>query len=849
MATLPKGLEKQTIKYHIRYDIRKGVEKRVKLKSIIQKLPSDTMKVEVITSANKYVRPYFDIDIKKTDDSLTAEAYEALYNDKSDKVLLPVTEFLTEAFKIDKDSLAISESTYEDKSKISYHIIVHDKQILYQDLVKFKFANIEAFKRLYIDPAPYSKSGYQKFRMIGTSKTGMNAPLIPITHPEYYKHFVTVVEDSYDILTIDNTEPEKPADNPVKVDKHISNEPIMGDIDLICSKLNKKRWINYKDWLSLGFCLHNIDVNHFNIWDKYSKLYGKSKYKDGECKELWDNMKSNNYSIATLYYLLKKDNPKAHTKLVSSVLGPLITQAATGQDRELALLAAELLKDNWVYTGKEWYHFYNGVWTADKDADRIYDDLKILQKKLIEYQKELVTLCYSDETDDDQLEKYQKKISLISQNISKMSTIKFLKPVKTFLKGFLKDIEFTSKLNSNIYLLGFNDGILDLTTNQFRKAYPEDYVSMTCGHNYKDVMAVTDDESKWMNSIIKQIFVDKTEREYMINLLATCLNGNSPQQFQLNSGKARTGGNGKGLLKNIMLKALGDYGTSYNVSLIVQKRGQSTAANAELAKLKNVRYAVCSEPEKTDFLNTAIIKEMTGGDTINCRFLYSNDDHYKPHYTLFAECNDRPTPDSDDGGTLRRFRVFIFSSVFKPIDKYTKDDEVDKYTFKMDKSLDNNVTQKLLGRILLKKLIKRHHTLYKEKKHLDIPMTEQMIKNTKHYFDTQNPFLSWVDDNMTRASTYDGTIETPYTSMQSIWSAWEQSMEYKNLERKKRPKKRECIDFLIGHSTYGKYYHSKQNNKTKTRKHPVCKLYNILDDYVLNETFDNEPALWISELD
>ena len=619
------------------------------------------------------------------------------------------------------------------------------------------------------------------------------------------------------------------------------------DIDLICSKLSKKRWQNHNDRLALGLCLHNIDTGNLDIWKKYSKKYSKGQYKEDECEKLWYNMKLNNYSISTLYYLLKEDNPKAHKKILSTVIDPLITRASTGVDRELALLACELLKDSWVFTGNEWYHFYNGQWIADKDADRIYDDLKIVQKRLTEYKKQLVTQCYSDEVDDDKLKKYKILINETALRIKNMSLIKHLKPVKTFLKGYLKDTEFSSKLNSNIYLLGFNDGVFDLTTNQFRKAYPEDYISMSCGHDYKDVMAVTNKEIKWMTSILNQIFVDETEREYMLNLLATCLNGNSPQQFQLNSGKARTGGNGKGLLKNIMLKALGDYGTSYNVSLIVQKRGQSTAANAELAKLKNIRYAVCSEPEKSDFLNTAIIKEMTGGDTINCRFLYSNDDHYKPHYTLFAECNDRPTPDSDDGGTLRRFRVFVFNSVFKPADKYTKDDDEDKYTFKMDKSLDNNTTQKLLGRILLNLLIKRHYTLYEKNNHLDIPMTEQMVKNTKLYFDTQNPFLSWIDDNMTECSTI--KVDTAYTSMQKIWSAWEQSTEYKNLERKKRPKKRECAEFLIGHSTYGKYYHSKGNNKTKTKKHPVCKAYNILDNYVLTESIEDEPVYGFSELD
>ena len=46
------------------------------------------------------------------------------------------------------------------------------------------------------------------------------------------------------------------------------------------------------------------------------------------------------------------------------------------------------------------------------------------------------------------------------------------------------DEQFLSRLNSNQYLLGFTNGILDLKALEFRAGRPEDYVSMCVGYEF-----------------------------------------------------------------------------------------------------------------------------------------------------------------------------------------------------------------------------------------------------------------------------------------------------------------------------------------------------------------------------
>lgn len=39
-------------------------------------------------------------------------------------------------------------------------------------------------------------------------------------------------------------------------------------------------------------------------------------------------------------------------------------------------------------------------------------------------------------------------------------------------------------MDTNYYLLGFDDCVLDIKTREFRKRKPSDMITMTCGYNF-----------------------------------------------------------------------------------------------------------------------------------------------------------------------------------------------------------------------------------------------------------------------------------------------------------------------------------------------------------------------------
>ncbi len=122
--------------------------------------------------------------------------------------------------------------------------------------------------------------------------------------------------------------------------------------------------------------------------------------------------------------------------------------------------------------------------------------------------------------------------------------------------------------------------------------------------------------------------------------------------------------NGKTKVVELFEKSFGDYCCKFPVSLLTQKRVASNAATSEIARGKGKRFAVLQEPSEDEKLNIGLMKEMTGGDKILTRKLYSEPIEFLPQWTLALLCNHLPNVPSDDGGTWRRIRVVEFESKF-----------------------------------------------------------------------------------------------------------------------------------------------------------------------------------------
>lgn len=101
--------------------------------------------------------------------------------------------------------------------------------------------------------------------------------------------------------------------------------------------------------------------------------------------------------------------------------------------------------------------------------------------------------------------------------------------------------------------------------------------------------------------------------------------------------------NGKGTLCESVLKVIGDYGCTSQAETIGTKANKSSRSPSEdVARLAGVRFVNISEPDRNLRLDAALVKTMTGNDTMNARFLHENSFDFKPQFKLYINTNYRP---------------------------------------------------------------------------------------------------------------------------------------------------------------------------------------------------------------
>ncbi len=94
----------------------------------------------------------------------------------------------------------------------------------------------------------------------------------------------------------------------------------------------------------------------------------------------------------------------------------------------------------------------------------------------------------------------------------------------------------------------------------------------------------------------------------------------------------------------IYMNLMGDYGCTARPDSIAQKQTTNGSGPSEdIARLAGARFVNISEPDKKLVLSSALVKTLTGNDTITARFLNENSFEYRPQFKLFINTNHLPT--------------------------------------------------------------------------------------------------------------------------------------------------------------------------------------------------------------
>lgn len=208
------------------------------------------------------------------------------------------------------------------------------------------------------------------------------------------------------------------------------------------------------------------------------------------------------------------------------------------------------------------------------------------------------------------------------------------------------------RLDSDPYLLGVKNGVIDLRTGNLRKARREDYITKTA-----DVVYDPNARFPVFQSFLQRIQPDPEIRKFLQRWFGYSLTGNTGEHCLVIF--YGTGRNGKSTVVDTMLNILGGWARQADFRTFSLKEGDG--ARNDLARLFRTRMVAATEGQDNTRLDEAVIKALTGGDRITARFLYSEFFEYSPTFKLILSTNHRPQIRGTDEGIWSRIRLVPFA--------------------------------------------------------------------------------------------------------------------------------------------------------------------------------------------
>ena len=566
-----------------------------------------------------------------------------------------------------------------------------------------------------------------------------------------------------------------------------------------CTQILPEKYYNPGSHLlnrQVAFALKHTDERLFLSW-----VMLRSKADDFEYSsitglyQIWkkhiSNDKTHGITRRSIMYWAKQDAPEEYKRVKLCTVNNYIDKTLEAPtDYDFAMALYYMYKDKYVCSDLSskpiWYVFNNHRWEHDRgDSLRLCisrEMYEIYNGKSVPYQNE-----YTKVDDQDKAEELKKKAKTINGIALRLKKTADKNNIMKEASNIFYDKNFTKNLDSSKWLMCFTNGVVDFKAKIFRDGYPQDYISKCTMVEYNNYDGAEHSEVIGeINGFMRQLFPNESLNRYMWDHLASAMIGiNKNQTFNIYRGN---GSNGKSKMTDLMTYALGEYKGTVPITLVTEKRNSIGGTSSEVMQLKGVRYAVMQEPSKDTRMNEGTMKELTGGDPLQARALYSSSETFTPQFKLCVCTNSLFEINSNDNGTWRRIRICDFMSTF--VDKIDTSENAPPYQFLKDKDLEDKLY--LWAPVFASMLVKRAFETDGHVEDCDIVMA-----SSNKYRQGQDHISAFVDEMIVTSENPNANIKK--RGLSEALKAWFQESQ----GMRKMPKGTELIEYM--EKKYGKY--------------------------------------------
>lgn len=241
--------------------------------------------------------------------------------------------------------------------------------------------------------------------------------------------------------------------------------------------------------------------------------------------------------------------------------------------------------------------------------------------------------------------------AISSHNSSRLSS---MVEISKSYPDILKSVEDLDGDDTS-FLLNMRNGTLDLKTGQLNPHNKSQFITRLCDYNY-------DPKAKcptWMKTLELAFNGNKDLIKYFQRAIGYSISGDTSEQcFFICWGSE--GANGKSTMLEALQRILGSDYAIMSDARVISSKDKDNHVLSSLALLNKVRMVSVNEFGETAVLDEELIKQLTGGDTVQAKRLYMAPFTFKPVFKIWVRANAKPIVHGTGNAFWRRVKLIPF---------------------------------------------------------------------------------------------------------------------------------------------------------------------------------------------
>jgi putative DNA primase/helicase len=214
------------------------------------------------------------------------------------------------------------------------------------------------------------------------------------------------------------------------------------------------------------------------------------------------------------------------------------------------------------------------------------------------------------------------------------------------------------ELDTDPMLLNVENGTIELRNGALWPHRPEDLITKLAPVEFDPAA-----QAPRFYKFLKQILVEEELIAFVQRFLGYSLTGSTKERsLAVLHG---VGKNGKSTLVELFQDLMGDYSSVAHPNTIMRQSFSDATAQYQLAELKGARFVSVSETKRGVELEEAVVKQITGSDTISARAPYGKPFTYRPQFKLWLSTNHKPEIPDGSEAIWDRMRLIPFTQRFE----------------------------------------------------------------------------------------------------------------------------------------------------------------------------------------